>query len=63
MKEWQLKEAKTQFSKVVSDAAKGEEQLIVENNKKLLVVMPYSKYIQLTDIEHDKTPIKPFELE
>ena len=47
MKEWKLDKAKIHFSKIVTDAAKGEEQVLVENGKKVLVVMSYSKYMQL----------------
>jgi hypothetical protein len=36
MKERQLKEAIKQLSKIVSNAVKGEEQVLIENGKKFL---------------------------
>lgn len=81
MKEWQLKEAKVRFSEVVADALKGEEQVILKDGKRAVVVVAYNKYTQLVqsgktlldtfssapkielNIERNKTPIQPFELE
>jgi prevent-host-death family protein len=41
MKEWQFRETKTKFSKVVDSALKGETQLITQRGKKVAVVLSY----------------------
>jgi Antitoxin Phd_YefM, type II toxin-antitoxin system len=47
MKEWKLQEAKENFSEIFDLASKGNEQFIMQEDKRILVVMSFEDYMRL----------------
>ena len=45
---WKLRDAKSQFSKVVEDALKEGPQYVTRSGKKAIVILPTQKYESLT---------------
>ncbi len=48
MKSFSIFEGKNKFSQLISDAAKGEPQLVTKNGSPTAVVISYTEYQQLT---------------
>jgi prevent-host-death family protein len=47
MRRWQLKEAKSESSKVVAEAIRGEPQLITKRGVEAVVLLSYAEYRRL----------------
>ena len=45
--EWQLKEAKNQFDRLIKQAGTGNPQLITRHSKPIVVVLSFPKYEKL----------------
>jgi antitoxin Phd len=58
MKEWQLQEAKSKFSEVVTGALAGQEQVVTKRGEKAVVVVAYEKYQKL--VHGQKTLLEVF---
>ncbi|MFV2055225.1 MAG: type II toxin-antitoxin system Phd/YefM family antitoxin [Thiohalomonadales bacterium] len=52
-KQWQLQQAKSQFSKLVDDAIKIEPQIVTRHGSKAVVVISYENYCALLKPEKD----------
>lgn len=45
---WQLQDAKSRFSEVVEKAVSGEAQVVTKRGEKVVVVIDYARYLELT---------------
>jgi len=53
MKTWQLQEAKSKFSKLVSNAINDAPQIVTRHGKNAVVVISYQEYKKLKNPETD----------
>ena len=52
-KQWQLQQAKSQFSQLVDEAINNEPQIVTRHGNKAVVVMSYQEYCALLKPETD----------